>query len=61
MNPDDASTTGSNATEERGSKDANASFVITRELRSLERQRVPGIESAEGFLDPEILNLNTTE
>ena len=77
--PGDASTAGSNATEERGSKDANASFVIagnqrfpacsqnaprsddiTRELCSLERQRVPGVESAEGFLDSSIPYLNTT-
>ena len=33
----------------------DASFVITRELCSLERQRVPGVESAEGFLDSSIL------
>ena len=43
----------------RGQNPAD-SGTITRELRSLERQRVPEAESAEGFLDPGILCLNTT-
>ena len=87
-------TTGSNATEARGSNDATRlssmreigdfplavrtrcvlttlpdesgkrpesadSGNITRERRSLERQRVLEAESAEGFLDPGIPYLNT--
>ena len=39
----------------------DVSFVITRELCSLERQRVLGVESAEGFLDPGTSYLNTTD